>query len=461
MEDSRSIRASHQSRSHLTSIGIPVVAVLAVGAAVLAQVAGSAVAGCTKAPQAISYQLTAAQTVKTVNTGLLERGPAPPPLTLAGVVSGYIIEGHWDTLQPTAGGPLSTTVIDRAVAAVRAWNAANPTNQRSLRLRIESGIYAPDWVKALSGGPVNITSASGATGTVSRWWTQPVEDAYTAFIAKLAAYVDPIPEIREVTVGATMEFFGEIFIRYASQNAAALTAAGFTQAADIAAMEASFRAHLAFQYTTTQIDVNGYQQLNGGNSLTVTQQMMNYALSIGLAHVQFANASLTSSGNTPLYALMQSYGPKGSNQATITFQTMPTVPSVTQVIERALTYGATSIELPSNPGSATTLAPLEQALDAGIVTAPSIVSPGMNSGPSPSSAPSGPTGVRQPGSVTRHKATRVLAGARLGSAAAHALVVAVSNLVKSTPASASTRRVDTPAAPVAVLDYAGAGTGVC
>ena len=119
-------------------------------------------------------------------------------------------------------------------------------------------------------------------------------------------------------------------------------------------------------YTTTQIDVNGYQELTGGNSLPVTQELMTYALSIGLAHVQFANASLTSAGNTPLYALMQSYGPKGSNQASVTFQTMPTVPSVTQVITRAVTYGATSIELPSNPGSATTLAPLEKALDAGL-----------------------------------------------------------------------------------------------
>ncbi len=457
MEEARPIRASHQSRSHLASIGIPVVAALAVGAAVLVQVAGSAVAGCTAAPQTISYRLTAAQTVKTVNTGLLERGPAPPPSNLAGVVSGYIIEGHWDTLQPTAGGPLVTTVIDRAVASVRAWNAANPTSPRSLRLRIESGIYAPDWVKAMSGGPVNVESPTGATGTVSRWWTQPVEAAYTAFVAKLAAYVDPIPEIREVTVGATMEFFGEIFIRFPPQNAAALTAAGYTQAADVAAMEASFSAHLAFRFTTTQIDVNGYQELSGGNSLTITQQLMNYALSIGLAHVQFANASLTSAGNTPLYALMQSYGPKGSNQATITFQTMPTVPSVTQVIDRALTYGATSIELPSNPGSASMLAPLEKALDAGMAKGSSIVSPGMISGPSPASAPSG---ARHPGSASRHKATRGPAG-KLGSAAAHALVLAVADLVKGQPASASTRRVDTPAAPIAVVNYAGAGTGVC
>jgi hypothetical protein len=448
MKASSLIHASDRTRTRLTFIGIPVAAVLAVGAAVVTQVAGSAIAGCTSAQKTISYQLTAAQTVKTVSSGLLERGPAPPPSSLADVVSGYIIEGHWNTLQPTAGGPLATTVIDRAVAAVRAWDAANPTNPRGLRLRIESGVYAPDWVKAMSGGPVTVRSASGSAGTVARWWTAPVEAAYTAFVAKLAAYVDPIPEIREVTVGATMEFFGEIFIRFTSQNAAALTRAGYTQTADIAAMESSFRAHVAFQHTTTQIDVNAYQQLKGGASLTITQQLMTYALSIGLVHVQFANASLTSAGNTPLYVLMQSYGPKGSNQASITFQTMPKIPSVSQVINRALTYGATSIELPSNPGSASALAPLEKALDAGLGRRSNVGLQGVNTQPSASSAPVGATGPRR---MTTPGPTA------LASASAKALVLAAAELASGATASVSTRGMNTLAGPITAVNYAGAG----
>jgi hypothetical protein len=453
MEESLSTRA-RQSRFHLAVIGVPLVAVLAIGAGILAQVAGSVVAGCS-APKTISYQLTAAQTVKPVNVGLLERGPAPPPLSLAGVVDGYIIEGHWDTLQPTANGPLVTTVIDRAVAAVREWNAANPNDQRGLRLRVESGIYAPDWVKAMSGGPVTVTSPTGETGTVSRWWTAPVEAAYTAFIAKLAAYTDSIPEIREVTVGATMEFFGEIFIRFPAQNAAALTAAGYTQAADIAAMESSFRAHLAFQHTTTQIDVNDYQELTGGGSLAVTQQLMNYALGIGLVHVQFANASLTTTGNTSLYALMQSYGPKGSNQAGITFQTMPTVPNVTQVIDRALTFGATSIELPSDPGTALMLGPLERALDAGAPVGLQGVNPGSTGSSSKPSSASPPTGGRH--AVTKARRATALA---LAAAGARALLSAATSLERARPASASTRSMDAPAAIAAAFNET-TNVGVC
>jgi hypothetical protein len=290
------------------------------------------------------------------------RGPTAPPQALEGVVHGYIIEGQWDVLQPKKDAPIVTATIDSAVSAVRAWNKANPTNPQGLRLRIEAGIHAPSWVQAMSGGAVSVSSPSGSTGTVPRWWTQPVEDAYASFVSELAAYVDPIAEIREVTVGLTMEFFGEIFIRFPAQNASALEAAGFTQALDIAAMESSFRAHLVFKHAVTQIDVNGYEELGGGSSLTVTQQLMDYALGLGFPAVQFANASLTDTGNDSLYTLMTQYGPKGSRKADITFQTMPTVGDVTTVLDRAISFGATSVEIPSNPGSASTLAPLDRAL---------------------------------------------------------------------------------------------------
>ena len=127
-------------------------------------------------------------------------------------------------------------------------------------------------------------------------------------------------------------------------------------------MESSFRAHLAFKHAVTQIDVNAYEQLTGGNSLTVTQQLMDYALTLKLPAVQFANASLTDTGNGSLYTLMTQYGPKGSNKAAITFQTMPTVGNIVTVLDRAISFGATSVEIPSNPGSASVLAPLDQAL---------------------------------------------------------------------------------------------------
>jgi hypothetical protein len=402
------------------------VPLVATGLTALSLIAASAFSTPGAGRTTLPFSLTAAAAVKPVNLGLMMRGPSAPSRALASVVDGYIIEGHWDQLQPTAGGPLVTTVIDKAVAAVRAWNAANPTNQRGLRLRLEAGIHSPAWVKALSGGPVAVKSPSGSTGTVARWWTQPVEDAYTAFIAQLAAYVDPLPEVREVTVGGTMEFFGEIFIRFPTQNSSALTAAGFTQAADIAAIESSFQAHTAFQHTTTQIDVNSYQQLHGGGSIAITQQLMNYALSIGLVHVQFANASLSTSGNTSLYALMQTYGPMGSHQASLTFQSMPTVSSVTKMITRALGFGASSLELPQNAGSVAALGPLGIALELLGGAAPTtLTAHGVTALPAGSST-SAAAGVT--GSVAARNSTKSTAAARLASAAAKALAFAATHL---------------------------------
>src|SRR5207248_1155998 len=80
--------------------------------------------------------------------------------------------------------------------------------------------------------------------------------------------------------------------------------------------------------------------------LAITQQLMDYAAS-NLRGVEFTNASLSDSGNSSLYNLMQSYGPKGRGVAAISFQTMPTVANIGNVLSRAVSYGATSVELPS------------------------------------------------------------------------------------------------------------------
>lgn len=273
------------------------------------------------------------------------RGPSPPPAGLQAVVHEYIIEAHWDAFQPARGGPIVSTAIDRAVAAVRAFNRAHPTNPQSLRLRVEAGIHSPSWVKALDGGPVSVKSPSGSTGTVPRWWYPDVQAAYAVFIAKLAAYVDPIPEVREVTVGLTMLFFGEVFIRFPTQNAAALAAAGLTPSLDVAAIKAMLNAHRVFTHTLTMLDVNAYQTSAGGN-LAITKQVMDYAVAV-LHGVEFTNASLATSGNGTLYSLMAGYGPRGTGRAAISFQTMPTVSSVITVLARAVSYGASSVELPS------------------------------------------------------------------------------------------------------------------
>ena len=293
--------------------------------------------------------MTAITSAPDVNTGLLMRSPSPPPADLDQYVDGYIIEAAWNAIEPTEGS-FVTTRIDKAVAAVDKWNAANPNNQRGLRLRITAGYNTPSWALNLGGPAVHLCSQSGSCGLVPRWWTAPVQAAYAAFTAKLAAYVNPIPEIREVTVGLTMVRFGEVMVRFptVAGNAAAYSAAGYTEALDIAAMKAEINDGKAFK-AVTQIDVADYQTPSNGQDITVSQEIMDYAVAT-LPHVQFANASITQSPgqNAAIFSLMQTYGARGAKTASITFQTFPTLSSVTETLARAVAYGACSVEMPQS-----------------------------------------------------------------------------------------------------------------
>jgi len=296
-----------------------------------------------------SAGLTGITTAPDVNTGLLMRSPSPPPSDLDLYVDGYIIEAAWNVIEPTEGS-FVTTRIDKAVAEVRQWNAANPNNQRGLRLRITAGYNTPSWALNLGGPAVHLCSQSGSCGMVPRWWTAPVQAAYAEFTEKLAAYVNPIPEIREVTVGLTMVRFGEVMVRFptVAGNAAAYSSAGYTEALDIAAMKAEINDGKAF-YAVTQVDVADYQTPSNGQDITVSQEIMDYAVAT-LPHVQFANASITQSPgqNAAIFSLMQTYGARGDKAASITFQTFPVLSSVTATLARAVSYGACSVEMPQS-----------------------------------------------------------------------------------------------------------------
>jgi hypothetical protein len=160
------------------------------------------------------------------------------------------------------------------------------------------------------------------------------------------------------------------------------------------------------------------------------------------------------SGNGPLFTLMQGYGPMGSGQASLTFQSMPNVSSVTQVLQRALSYGASSLELPANPGSAASLAPFETALDS--VGAGSISTPAFHPAPSPSARP---TSAGIASTALRHGSPASVK--RLASAAASALSFAAAALSKGKPAAVSTKAVVSAAGAVSAMSYTASTQGVC
>ena len=276
---------------------------------------------------------------------------------------------------------------------------------QTLRLRIETGIHSPNWAYALGGGGVSVTGGGGVgadTGTVPRWWTQPVQNAYANLIIGLAntvigsgantSTVDLCPEIRECLVGLCMLFFGECFIRFPTDgtptNSSNFLAAGLTSQLDFNSMESTIAIHAAaFQNTITMADVNPYQNLVGETpappaslkGLNFTQGIMDYMIA-NTHGASFTNASFDSSttdnqnlyvgtgsknGSLNNFSGMMTYGPLGSsnfvdpvrnNQAAISFQTYPNAgpPGSGQqygdlptLLTRGAALGATSLEIPA------------------------------------------------------------------------------------------------------------------
>lgn len=292
---------------------------------------------------------------------------------------------------------------------------------QTLRLRVETGIHSPNWVFALGGGSLTVAlggaDAAGKTGAVPQWWKQPVMNAYANFITGLAnatvgsgtntSTVDLCPEIRECLVGLAMLFFGECFIRFptavvgSGTNSTVLLGAGLTSQLDFNSMESQIAIHgSAFQNTLTGVDVNPYQNLVG-ESPAPPASLKGRVFQLGIMDYTianthgcfFTNADMNdqSTNNSQLYLDMKNYGPLGTgdptrnNQAALSFQTYPNIgPSgtnnqygtLTTLLNRAASFGATSIEIPSSsnlpsPFTQATYQPYDAALQANRPPTPS------------------------------------------------------------------------------------------
>ena len=87
---------------------------------------------------------------------LLMRGPNATDSWHAQGVSGYNLEVHWDEVQPDRTGALRAVSIDDAIHQVHLHNQDRFQHPWGLRMRIQSGLHAPDWAVARGGGAIPI-----------------------------------------------------------------------------------------------------------------------------------------------------------------------------------------------------------------------------------------------------------------------------------------------------------------
>lgn len=141
--------------------------------------------------------------------------------TFVPIVSGAdatLVFAEWNDLQPEKFGKIhENNIIDQALKAVSEWNKKNPKQPVRLRLRVFSGIYAPDWVMAHAGAiQVDYRKKKSSTAllrSTPKFWTLAYQEAWSDLQKKLAAKYDNNPLICDVSISGSMTLHTEVMWR--------------------------------------------------------------------------------------------------------------------------------------------------------------------------------------------------------------------------------------------------------
>lgn len=259
--------------------------------------------------------------VKPAAAGLYDRQHIPNPTYLP-VVNGAVVKVNWSDLQPVKGGPITVgNEIDQAVASAAVLNLANPALNLRLKLRVYTGVNAPEWAKQLDGPPVTLydPQTSALIGTVGRFWTPRFKAAYDDLQAKLAARYDLNPVIADVVISRCTTQFAEPFLRQGALavNRAAYLAAGYTVAKDQVCLSEQIDTHArTWTRTRSSLAFNPYQAIDPAGvriDEPYTESMMVYCRQVLGARCVLGSNSLgwplAGGAYTALYSRLTALGP--------------------------------------------------------------------------------------------------------------------------------------------------------
>jgi hypothetical protein len=263
-----------------------------------------------------------------------------------GIFGGLVVIASWAQLQPTGDTELASgNVIDKAMAEVRAYNAAHPEKPLAVRLRIWGGFKAPDWVLNLGGPPIKAVH-NKKNRRVGRFWSPEYRKAWARLQEKLAAKYDSWPLIREVSVTSCMSFTAEpFFVPSEDSVQQPIRDAGFTPEAYKECLSHALDDYAAWKSSRLVLSVNPLRTgLNqGAGDPDFTMNIMRDCRKRLGARCVFDNHNLDTDlprPLRPLYALMKELGPE------IAYQTGGTNPKDFEgTIKLGVEQGATSIEL--------------------------------------------------------------------------------------------------------------------
>lgn len=312
-----------------------------------------------------------------------------------GLFGGIVLNVAWSQMEPSPTQPLDFTYTDAALAAVQAYNAANPRAQLGVKLRIYGGSNAPQWAKTLTGKAITIyRNPAGCGGdidtcvlTVGPFWTQDYIDFWRAFQAKVAAKYDANPLIEAVAVTSCASQTDEPFVPTTGPiGKANLKAAGYSDSAEQACLTGAVQDYAAWQNTPLDFTFNTYNKVSGGLDPGFTQSVITLCRERVGAPCVLDNHALAAPVDAnatpdPVYSMIQAAGPP------INFQTgSPAAMEClwTQTLSQGIAYGARAIEVwPKFSGFTTLTVPQVTQLRALFYATPPPVAPTPDPNASP------------------------------------------------------------------------------
>jgi hypothetical protein len=239
--------------------------------------------------------------VKPLVPGLLDKGSEAPyqtsspfPVTPTAELDGYgtafsgiVVNITWAQLEPLVG-TFDFTDLDTSLAAVAAYNQANPTDPLVVKLRVWGGFTAPEWAKALDGPPIEVPAFADhpAPATVGRYWTAAYERQWTDLQNALAQRYDEDGLLDQVAVTSCNTATGEPFVMNGTIEGA-LVAVGWNGADQQQCLESALSAYSAWKHTAVDYTVNGFADVSStgvaSQDFSVTQAVMEQCAASGTA----------------------------------------------------------------------------------------------------------------------------------------------------------------------------------
>lgn len=308
--------------------------------------------------------------VKPLITGFIDKGSGAPydnntpfPTTSLAELSGYgsafagiVINQSWAQLEPTEGTYDFTPLTD-SLAAVAAYNVANPATPLKVKLRIFAGFAAPNWAKSLDGAPIAVAAGTnGASGTLGRFWLSDYETQWTDFQTALAGAEDTNPLISETAVTSCSTSTAEPFIMDANVFDA-LLAVGWTNADQQQCLSEAMSNYASWHETAIDFTFNTYDDVSPTGSrsadqafsTSVMQGCADSEVTGALPECIMDNHGLTDtimSGQAGLYAEMNALYAQFGGHVPVEFQTdSPNGFNLCSAVDIALAQHAQSIEL--------------------------------------------------------------------------------------------------------------------